>query len=179
MPMRTQSLDTSPEFERVYIAHIRTFPAVKKFRAVRSWTQSISSANRSATQSSPDEGQQRDGAVQFVAREYGDELATLFRHEIEQRTDWTLQAPDLQETLLPLLDGFEQVGVRSLLIGSVACSVYGLPRATHDVDVLTDLHQEQLPFLFEHFTHSYLFNQDAMSLPCSKGHASACCIFPG
>ena len=162
--MRTQSLDTSLDFERKYIAHIRTFSAAKKFRSVRSWTQSISSANISATHGSPDERQQQDRAVQFVAREYGSKLAIVFRNEIEQRTDWTLQTPDLQEALLPLLDGFEQVGVRSLLIGSVACSVYGLPRATHDVDVLTDLHQEQLPFLFEHFTQSYLFDQEAVSL---------------
>lgn len=162
--MRTQSLDTSPEFERRYIAHIRTFSAAKKFRSARSWTQSICSANLSATHGSPDKGQQRDGAIQFVTREYGGELATLFRHEIEQRTDWTLQTPDLQEALLLLLDGFEQVGLRSLLIGSVACSVYGLPRATHDVDVLTDLHQEQLSLLFEHITPSYLFDPEAVSL---------------
>jgi hypothetical protein len=162
--MRTQSLDTSPEFERMYIAHIRTFSAAKKFRSVRSWTQSIRSANMSATHGSSDTRQEQDRAVQFVTREYGSELAKLFRHEIEQRSDWTRDAPDLQEALLPLLDGIEHIGVRSLLIGSVACSVYGLPRATHDVDVLTDLHQEQLPLLFESLTPSYLFDQEAVAL---------------
>ena len=64
----------------------------------------------SATHGSPDERQEQDRAVQFVAREYGSELATVFRHEIEQRTDWTLQTPDLQEALLPLLNSFEQSG---------------------------------------------------------------------
>jgi hypothetical protein len=131
---------------------------------VRSWTQSICSANLSATHVSPDKGQQQDGAIQFVTREYGGELATLFRHEIEQRTDWTLQTPDLQEALLPLLGGFEQVGVRSLLIGSVACSVYGLPRAAQDVDVLVDLDLEQLPSLLKHFSNHYLFDPDTVSL---------------
>jgi hypothetical protein len=162
--MRTQSLDTSPEFERKYIAHIRTFSAAKKFQSVRSWTQSISSANMSATHSSLDMRQEQDRAVQFVTREYGSELAMLFRHEIEQQTDWTLQTPDLQEALLPLLDSFEQGGVCFLLIGSVACSVYGLPRAAQDINVLADLAQEQLPSLLKDFNNHYLFDPDAVSL---------------
>jgi hypothetical protein len=162
--MRTQSLDTSPEFERVQIARIRTFSPAKKFRSVRSWTQSITSANLYATHGGPYEIPERDRAAQFVTREYGSDLAMLFRNEIGRRTDWALQAPDLQEALLPLIDVSEQLGVHSLLIGSVACSIYGLPRATQDVDVLADFHREQLPFLFEHFTNSYLFDHHALAL---------------
>jgi hypothetical protein len=97
-------------------------------------------------------------------REYGSELATLFRNEVKQRANWTLQPPDLQEVLLPLLDSFEHLDVRPLLIGSLACSIYGLPRAVQDVDVLADVCQEQLPFLFEHFCNHYLFEPDAVSL---------------
>jgi len=102
--------------------------------------------------------------MQFVAREYGSELATVFRNEVERRPDWTLQTPDLLAALLPLLDSFEHLGVCSLPIGSLACSIYGLPRAVQDVDVLADLRQEQLPFLFKHFSNHYLFDPDAVSL---------------
>ncbi|GCE03544.1 hypothetical protein [Dictyobacter aurantiacus] len=43
--MRTQSVDTSPEFERIQIARIRAFSVVKKFTSIRSWTQSMAYAN--------------------------------------------------------------------------------------------------------------------------------------
>ena len=162
--MRTQSSDTSPEFERVQIALIRTFSLAKKFRSVRSWTQSITSANLYATHGSIRNLQEYDRAAQFVTREYGSHWATLFRTETKLQTNWALQAPDLQEALLPVIDVYEQLGVRYLLSGSVACSVYGLPRAVQDVDVLVDLHSQQLPFLFEHLAENYLFDQDAVSL---------------
>ena len=165
--MRTQSPDTSPEFERVQIARIRAFSLAKKFRSVRSWTQSITSANFYAAHGShvsTCDLQEYDRAVQFVTREYGSYLATLFRDEIRQRTSWAPQAPDLQEALLPIIDVLEQLGVDYLLTGSVACSVYGLPRAVQDVDVLAELHSKQLPFLFERLVESYLFDRDAVTL---------------
>lgn len=162
--MRTQSSDTSPEFERVQIARIRAFSLAKKFKSVRSWTQSITSANFYAAHGSTSDLQEYDRAVQFVSREYGNRLATLFRDRIRQRASWALQAPDLQEALLPIIDVYEQLGVRYLLTGSVACSVYGLPRAVQDVDVLADLDSKQLPLFFERLAESYLFDQDAVSL---------------
>jgi hypothetical protein len=165
--MRTQSPDTSPEFERVQIARIRAFSLAKKFRSVRSWTQSITSANLYAahgSQSSTYDLQEYDRAVQFVTREYGSRLATLFRDKIGQRTSWALQVPDLQEALLPIIDSYDQLDVCYLLTGSLACSVYGLPRTVQDVDILADLHSQQLPLLFEHLAESYLFDQDAVSL---------------
>ena len=71
--MRTQSIDTSPEFERIQITRIRTFSAEKKFKSVRSWTQSITSANLHSASGSSDDMQERDLAASFVAREYGDQ----------------------------------------------------------------------------------------------------------
>ena len=165
--MRTQSPDTSPEFERVQIARIRTFSLTKKFRSVRSWTQSITSANFYATHGShvsTCDLQEYDRAVQFISREYGSHLVTLFRDEMKQRTIWALQAPDLQEALLPVIDVYEQLDVDYLLTGSVACSVYGLPRAVQDVDILADLHSKQIPVLFERLAESYLFDRDTVTL---------------
>ncbi len=165
--MRTQSLDTSPEFERVQIAHIRALSAARKFKSVRSWTQSITSANFYAMHGSTngiDEIQESDRAAQFIAREYGDNLATLFRDEVVRRADWTRQTPDLQEAILPAIEAYEKLGIRYVLTGSVACSIYGLPRAAQDVDMLAEFHSEQIAALFEHFSHTYLFDQNAISL---------------
>ena len=80
--MRTQSPDTSPAFEQIQIAYIRTFSAARKFRSVCSWTQSLTSANFSAIDDPSSPLQERDRAIQFVTREYGNELASLFSNEL-------------------------------------------------------------------------------------------------
>ncbi len=90
-------------------------------------------------------------------------MATLFRHHIEQQRDWTFETPDLELALLPLLDSFDHLGVRFVLVGSLACSIYGLPRAVPDVDVLADVHQEQLPGLCQHLSAHYLIDPDAVA----------------
>jgi hypothetical protein len=162
--MRTQSIDTSPEFERIQIARIRAFSAAKKFTSVRSWTQSITSANLHSADNSSDDILERDRAVAFVAREYGDHLAHLFFSAIEKQPKWRLQMPDIQEALLPILDSAEQLDVPALLIGSVAGSIYGFPRLAHDVDILADFHKEHLAFLFEHLAHTYVFDPHAITL---------------
>ena len=163
--MRTQSIDTSPEFERIQIARIRAFSAAKKFTSVRSWTQSITSANLHATDSSSDTLPESDRAVAFVAREYGDHLAHLFVNAIEKQPEWRLQRPDIQETLLPILDSATSLNVPALLIGSVAGSIYGFPRSAQDVDILADFHKDHLAFLFEHLAHSYIFDPQIITLP--------------
>lgn len=155
--MRTQSPDTSPAFEQIQIAHIRTFSAARKFRSVCSWTQSLTSANFSAIDDPSSPHQERDRAIQFVTREYGNELASLFRNELAQRAAWSLHMLDLQAALLPVIKRCEQRNVRYLLTGSLASSVYGLPRLARDVDLLVDLHPEQFSSFFEPLAHSYLW----------------------
>jgi hypothetical protein len=152
--MRTQSIDTSPEFERIQIAHLRSRSAAKKFTSVRSWTQSITFANLGSS----DERQERSRAIAFVAREYGNPMASLFFHALEKQPAWRLQTPDIQEALLPLLDAAERLSIPVLLIGSVAGSIYGFPRSVHDVDLLTDCSCEQLTSLFEQLASTYVFD---------------------
>ncbi len=160
--MRTQSIDTSPAFERIQIARIRTFSAAKKFTSMCSWTQSITSANLQSASFDP--RRERDQAVAFVAREYGDDLAHLFCRAIEKRPEWRLQTPDTQEVLLPILDVAEHLNIPALLIGSVAGSIYGFPRSVQDVDILADFNSEHLAFLFEHLAYSYVFDPHAITL---------------
>ena len=136
--MRTQSLDTSAAFERIQIAPIRTFSAAKKFVSTRSWTQSIISASLHCSSDSSGTEWQREQAVSFVAREYSEPLVSLFLQALHQHSEWSLQAPDIQEVMLPLLDVAQRLDVPALLIGSVAGSIYGFPRSVHDGDLMAD-----------------------------------------
>jgi hypothetical protein len=161
--MKTQSIDTSPEFERIQIARIRMFSAAKKFQSVRSWTQSITSANLHSAYSASDTIQERHLATTFVAREYGDSLAHLFFTAIEKQPEWRLHPPDIQEALLPIIDVAEDLNIPTLLVGSVASSIYGFPRSVQDVDISVDFHQEHIAFLFEHLAHSYIFDPSSIT----------------
>ena len=69
--MRTQSIDTTPEVERLQVARIRSFSPARKFASVRSWTYTLTSANLHAMRSGAPESNERDIAVRFVTREYG------------------------------------------------------------------------------------------------------------
>ena len=162
--MRTQSLDTSPAFEQIQIARLRAFSVAKKFASTRSWTQSITSANFHSSSGFSDKRQEKDQAATFVAREYGEQLASLFLQAIEQRPEWSLQTPDIQEALLPLLDVAELLAVPALLVGSVASSIYGFPRSVQDVDIVVDFSNEHRAFLLEHLAHNYVFDPNAVSM---------------
>jgi hypothetical protein len=49
-----------------------------------------------------------------------------------------MSEPDLLSALVPVIDALETLGVRYQVGGSVASSVYGMARATMDVDLLVD-----------------------------------------
>lgn len=55
-----------------------------------------------------------------------------------------MSEPDLFTALVPVVDTLESLGVRYQIGGSVASSVYGMARATMDVDLVADLRPEHV-----------------------------------
>ncbi len=160
--MRTQSIDTTPEVERLHIARIRSFSPARKFASVRSWTYTLTSANVHAMHSGAPESNERDIAVRFVTREYGKALATDFQTAVEQRPEWTIQEHDLLVAMIPIIEVFESLGIRYYLSGSIACSVYGLPRGAQDIDVVADIQAEHVSPLVQHLQGAYTINAQAL-----------------
>ena len=160
--MRTQSIDNTPEVERLQVARIRSFSSARKFASVRSWTQTLTSANLHAMRNGTTESNEHDIAVRFVTREYGRALATDFQAAVEQRPEWTMQTHDLQAALIPVIEAFARLGIRYYLSGSIACSVYGLPRGAQDIDFVADMHIEQVCPLSEHLQAAYTINEQAL-----------------
>jgi hypothetical protein len=160
--MRTQSIDTTPEVERLQVARIRSFSPARKFASVRSWTYTLTSANVHAMRSGAPESNERDIAVRFVTREYGKALATDFQTAVEQRPEWTIQEHDLLVAMIPIIEVFESLGIRYYLSGSIACSVYGLPRGAQDIDVVADIQTEHVSALVKHLQGAYTINAQAL-----------------
>jgi hypothetical protein len=160
--MRTQSVDTAPEIERLQIARIRSFSLARKFASVRSWTQTLTNANLHAMRCGTTEPSEREIAVRFVAREYGSALAADFQADVEQRADWTIQETDLVSAMTPVIEAFEKLGVQYFLSGSIACSVYGLPRGAQDIDLIAELQVEHVSPLVEQLRRTYTLNERAV-----------------
>lgn len=54
--------------------------------------------------------------------------------------------PDIIIALKPVIEAFEKLGVKYYVSGSVASSVYGIARATLDVDIVADLSIKHVKF---------------------------------
>ena len=57
---------------------------------------------------------------------------------------------------------FEDLGIRYVLVGSLASSIHGIYRATADIDILTDLRIEQVHPLFEPLQDTFYVDKHAM-----------------
>src|SRR5205085_2427876 len=109
--MRTQSIDTAPEIERLQVARILSFSPARKFASVRSWTHTLTRANVLEMRSGTPEPNVRAIAMRFVTRDYGRALATDFQAAVEQRPEWSIQEHDLLEALIPVIEAFECQGM--------------------------------------------------------------------
>ena len=73
-----------------------------------------------------------------------------------------LNAPDIIEAILPVIDVFEQLGIRYHIGGSVASSIYGLPRTTLDVDIVADIRLEFARLLARNLKPDYYIDEDSI-----------------
>src|SRR6266487_352671 len=80
--------------------------------------------------------------------------------------------PDIQVTITPLVEALEELGVPYHIGGSVASSLYGLPRLTIDVDIVRDaisrhssfniIHQDTILKVDVFIPKSRLFDQEEL-----------------
>jgi hypothetical protein len=83
--MRTQSMDTSPEAERVQIELIRKASVTKRFTIMQSWSYFLIEANRQAIRKANPNANEIEIALIFVARNYGQALADGLRADLARR----------------------------------------------------------------------------------------------
>jgi hypothetical protein len=71
-----------------------------------------------------------------------------------------MSKPDLLAALAPVVDTLESLGVRYQVGGSVASSVYGMARATMDVDLVADLDREHVATLIAMLEDGYFVDEE-------------------
>jgi hypothetical protein len=83
--MRTQSMDTSPEAERVQIELIRKASPAKRFTLMEAWSQFLIEANKQGIRKNgPGLSEEEIGLI-FVANNYGQALADQLQEALSRR----------------------------------------------------------------------------------------------
>ncbi len=159
--MKTQSLDTHPDIERMLVHLIRNAPVSKRFRLIQSLTQGTLWSNIQAwRERHPDMGEQ-EAAVEVISCWYGPILAARVQMALAQREQWSLQPIDLLTVVLPALHLFEERNAFCYLGGSIASSIYGMQQMAQDIDLVVDLDGQDLTSLLSLLKQVYVFDEDA------------------
>jgi hypothetical protein len=73
-----------------------------------------------------------------------------------------MNAPEILAVLAPIVEALEELGVAYHIGGSVASSVYGIPRLTIDADLVADLRLEHVRPLVKQLEVEYYIDADAV-----------------
>jgi hypothetical protein len=159
--MRTQSVDTRPEVERVLIEMIREAPITKRFGFVQAWSASLIEAGVQAIQYTHPDVDETEARLRYAERHYGKECMDEARCAVQQRQVTIAATPDFQAALMPIVEMLEQHAIAYALSGSVARSLYGMQRASFQIDVMADCDKQLLAALSKQCEALYLLCQGA------------------
>ena len=70
---------------------------------------------------------------------------------------------DFERAVAPVVDLFEEIGVEYYLAGSVISSLFGIARATADVDVVAQLRFEHVETFVSRLADTYYVDEDAVA----------------
>jgi hypothetical protein len=158
--MKTQSIDTSPDAERMLIEMIRRAPLPKRFAFVQSWTVSMMEAGRQYVQQLHPQASDEEVQLLFVERQYGKDLTDELRMALHTQGLQVDAIPDFSAAISQLVDAFDALHVSYALGGSLASSLYGMQRATLQIDFVAELRNEHVPVLFDALQKAYLHLRD-------------------
>jgi len=74
-----------------------------------------------------------------------------------------MQAPDILSALKPVIQSFEKLDIPYYIGGSVASSVYGMARATLDVDIIADIKTSQITGLKKDLENDFYIDADMIA----------------
>ena len=158
--MRTQSVDTHPEAERIMIELIRSSSMSRRFRLVQSLTHSAFWAAAHAWQERDRTASEQEAAVHVLSYSYGSSLAKLVQGALERRECWHLKPVDLLAVIYPARRALEILHLPYYLGGSIASSLHGMQQLAQDTDLVIDLGEQTLPSLLVALGQHYLLDED-------------------
>lgn len=74
-----------------------------------------------------------------------------------------MKKSDILEALTPVIDAFEELSIPYFIGGSIASSIYGIARATMDVDVVAKIQNQHITSLKKLLHDKYYTDEDMIS----------------
>lgn len=74
-----------------------------------------------------------------------------------------MKIPDILLAVQPVIQAFEKLFIPYYIGGSIASSVYGMARATLDVDIIADLKINHIAYLNQILEHQYYIDEDMIA----------------
>jgi hypothetical protein len=74
-----------------------------------------------------------------------------------------MKIPDILLAVQPVIQAFEKMSIPYYIGGSIASSVYGMARATLDVDIVADLKVDHIAPLKQFLEHQYYIDEDMIA----------------
>lgn len=71
-----------------------------------------------------------------------------------------MKTPDILIALKPVVNSFEKLSIPYYIGGSLASSIYGIARATMDIDILADVKNDHISSLKQHLEDDYYVDED-------------------
>jgi len=162
--MKTQSPDTSLEAELVLIGMIRKAPVSKRFAFVQSWAASMLEAGSQYIQQLSPQASDQEATLLFIERQYGKDLIDELRRALSMGSIHIAAPPNYWEAIHSLAQTFEELDIAYALSGSLACSLYGLQRATLQIDFVADILEKHLPSLCSRVSDHYLLQGEGIDV---------------
>ncbi len=159
MPSRIS--DTSAEAERAHITLLRSASPARRLQLALGLSRETLRLSWRGLRRAHPHADERQIRLLSLAYRYGQPEATAISALIEERDVMPMQ-PDLLSALTPVISVLHDLGVPYFVGGSVASSMYGMPRSTLDVDLVTELSEEHVAGLVERLGTDYYLSEDAI-----------------
>ena len=72
-----------------------------------------------------------------------------------------MSTSDIVSALIPVVDCLDELGVAYVICGSLSSVAHGIPRATHDIDLVADIESTQATALVRNISTRYYVDEEA------------------
>jgi hypothetical protein len=143
---REMHMDTSPEIETIQFSFYRSAPMWRKLKMMSSLTRTARNLARLGLQDRYPNASDDELTQHLWDLLYPDHARIDFPTTATQ--DNEMQEAELIDVALMVTTVLEELGVTYAIGGSVASTLYGVPRSTVDADLVADLQAEHIsPFI--------------------------------
>lgn len=70
-----------------------------------------------------------------------------------------MKNPDIPAAVAPVVEAFEELGIPYYISGSIASSIYGTPRSTLDIDIVSNINSGQVHSFVEMLQSAYYIDE--------------------